>query len=52
MRSRLAGPDWDLLCEVGIGRSYAEIATMRGGTPGANRVRVLRIRRSLVQEAA
>ena len=53
IRSRLTGPDWDILCEVGSGRSYDEIAAVRGGTPGGSRVRVLRLRRTIaVRDAA
>ena len=52
IRSQLAGPDWDILCEVGAGRSYDEIAAARGGTPGGSRIRVLRLRRSLITENA
>ena len=53
IRSRLTGPDWDILCEVGAGRSYDEIAAVRGGTPGGSRVRILRLRRTLaVRDAA
>lgn len=52
MKGRLARPDWDILCEVGTGRSYEEIAAVRGGTPGGTRVRVLRLRRGLARDAA
>ena len=47
IRSRLAGPDWDILCEVGVGRSYGEIADARGGSPGEYRIRVFRLRQRL-----
>ena len=52
IRSRLAGPDWDMLCDIGAGRSYDEIAAVRGGTPGGSRVRILRLRRGLARDAA
>jgi hypothetical protein len=52
MQGRLAGPDWDILCEVGTGRSYEEIAAVWGGTPGGSRIRVLRLRRALARDAA
>ena len=47
IRSRLTKPDWDILCDVGVGRSYNEIAAVRGGAPGGSRVQVLRLRRTL-----
>ncbi|PZP44812.1 MAG: hypothetical protein DI601_11220 [Azospirillum brasilense] len=52
IRSRLTEPEWDILCDIGAGRSYDEIAEARGGTPGACRVRVLRLRRTLSERDA
>ncbi len=47
LRKRTTGSEWDILCDVGAGWSYDEIAKVRGGTPGMFRVRVLRLRRTL-----
>jgi hypothetical protein len=52
IRSRLAGSEWDILCDLGAGRSYDEIAEARGGTPGGCRIRVLRLRRTLTAREA
>ena len=45
--SRLTGPDWTILSEVSAGRDYGEVASLVGGTVGALRVRVARIRKAL-----
>ena len=52
IRSRLTGSEWDVLCDVGAGRSYDEISEARGGTPGGCRIRVLRLRRTLAAREA
>ncbi len=52
IRSRVTVSEWDILCDVGAGRSYDEIAEARGGTPGRCRVRVLRLRRALALRQA
>ena len=46
-RAKVNGSDWNLLCGVAIGHSYAEIATAHGETVGALRVRVSRLRRRI-----
>lgn len=48
-RAKVTKSDWVLLCAVAVGRDYAEIAAANGGTPGAMRVRVLRLRREIAQ---
>jgi len=48
-RTKVTKSDWDLLCAVATGREYAEIAAAKGGTVGALRVRVSRLRREIAQ---
>jgi hypothetical protein len=48
VRARMTKADWDLLCAVGAGWTYAEIVAAKGGTPGGLRVRILRLRRGAV----
>jgi hypothetical protein len=43
-RAKVSKSDWDLLCAVAVGRSYAEMAARRGTTAGALRVHVSRLR--------
>jgi hypothetical protein len=43
--------DWALLCAVGEGRDYGELAAGRGVSAGYLRVRVLRLRRGLVERS-
>ena len=45
--SRLAERDWIILSEVSAGRNYGEVVSMVGGTVGALRVRVTRVRKEL-----
>lgn len=52
IQRRLTGSEWDVLCDVGAGRSYDEIAKVRGGTSGSYRIRVLRLRRTLIAREA
>jgi hypothetical protein len=51
-RSRVSERDWSVLCQVGSGCGYAELASVNGGTSGGWRVRVLRLRRQLAAKAA
>jgi hypothetical protein len=43
---------WNLLTGLAFGRDYDELAGMFGTTPGALRVRALRLRQSLIRFAA
>ena len=52
IRSCLTESEWDVLCDVGAGRSYDEIAEARDSTPGGCRIRVLRLRRTLAAREA
>lgn len=45
--SGLTERDWTILSEVSAGRDYSEVASLVGGTVGALRVRVARIRKEL-----
>jgi hypothetical protein len=45
IRAKVISSDWHLLCAVGVGLEYAEIATVKGASTGALRVRVSRLRR-------
>ncbi len=47
LRRQIRPADWDLLCQVGIGMDYAEISPLHRCSPGALRVRVLRLRGSI-----
>lgn len=49
--SRLTGRDWTILSEVSAGRDYGEVASLVGGTVGALRVRVARMRKDLKKAA-
>ncbi len=46
IRESVAAFDWNLLCDVADGVSYRGIADRQKTTPGALRVRVLRLRRA------
>ena len=49
--SQLTQRDWTTLLEIGAGSDYGEVASLVGGTAGALRVRVLRIRKELKEAA-
>lgn len=49
--SRLTQREWTILSEIGTGRDYSEVAALVGGTVGALRVKVLRIRKELKKAA-
>jgi len=51
-RAKVTKSDWDLLSAVAIGHDYAEIAAAEPRTPGALRVRVLRLRREVAAASA
>lgn len=51
-QAQVAIDDWMLLCAVGEGCEYGEIAAARNGSPGQLRVRVLRLRRKLTSESS
>lgn len=48
IQDNVAASDWALLWELAQGHEYAEMAQQRSITAGSLRVRVLRLRRSLV----
>jgi hypothetical protein len=52
VKSQVRASDWLLLRSVGLGHEYAEIARKIGSSAGAVRVRVLRLRKQLVVQAA
>lgn len=47
VRAKVTKADWNLLCALAAGRGYTKIAAHRGGTVGALRVRVSRLRREI-----
>lgn len=49
VKAQIQGNDWALLCEIGAGRAYSEMAAVRGVSEGQLRVRVLRLRRELAE---
>ena len=49
--SRLSQRDWTILSELGAGSDYVKVTSLVGGTVGALRVRVLRLRKELKKAA-
>ena len=52
MQMRVTPNDWELLCAVGEGHRYRDIAMVEKAAPGSLRARVFRLRRSLRPTAA
>ena len=52
IRRQLPARDWQLICCVSLGMEYMVVAKRIGGTVGGLRIRVARIRRSLLEAAA
>jgi hypothetical protein len=48
VRAKAIKSAWNLLCAVAVGHDFAEIAAAKGGTSGALRVRVFRLRREML----